>query len=220
MATINDTLAQRQTQTTNQINNLYNQQYNSQAAQLKSAYDQNLANAQAEQAKIAPQYQTQANQLATQYERNRRNANVNAMASGLGTGTALQQQTALNQLYQKNYAGVRANELNAQAQAAQNMVNLGTEYQAKLAAARAEAENKKSAAQIDNTNDLNDWYDAQAKQMANYGNFSAYERLYGADAANQMRNVWIIQNPETALGAGLISKEKYKQITGHDAGTK
>jgi len=216
MATINDTLATRKTETANQINNLYNQQYNANAANLKAAYDQNVANAQAEQAKIAPQYQTQANQLATQYERNRRNANMNAMASGMGTGTALQQQLAMNQQFQNNHANLRGNELQAQAQAGQNIANLGTDYQAKLAAARAEAENKKASAQIDNTNTMNNWYDAQAKLMAGYGDFSAYERLYGADAVKQMREVWAIQNPEVALGAGLIDRAKYKQITGHD----
>lgn len=214
MATINDTLAKRQQESAGKIGDLYNQQYNAQAANLKTAYDKNVSDLQAQQQKIAPQYQTQANQLAAQYERNRRNANVNAMNSGLGTGTAVQQQSALNNVYQRNYATLRGNEAQAQTDAGQKMVDLGFDYRQKLNEARAEAENKKAAAQIQDYNTQNDWYDAQAKLMAGYGDFSAYEKLYGPEATKQMRDVWIIQNPRVALGAGLIDANRFKEITG------
>lgn len=220
MATIQDTLAQRQKETASQISNLYDKQYQSQAAQLKTAYDQNMANAQLQQASIAPQFQTQANQLGAQYMRNRRNANLLAMQSGLGSGTAVQQQNALNTAYQRNYAGLRGQEAQAQAEAGQKMVDLGTAYQNNLAAARADSENKKAAALVSEQNNLNNWYDTQAKQLAGYGNFSAYEQLYGKQVADQMREVWIIQNPETALGAGMINAARYQKITGHAPGTK
>lgn len=212
-------MAKRQQEMTNQIGGLYDKQYNSQAAQLKTAYDKNVSDAQAAQAKIAPQYQTQANQMAAQYERNRRNANLQAMNSGLATGTAVQQQSALNNVYQRNYAGLRGQEAAAQTEAGQKLVNLGTDYQNQLAAARMEAENKKAAALVENQNTQNNWYDQQAKLMAGYGDFSAYEKLYGADATKQMKDVWIIQNPEIALGAGLIDAKRYKELTGRDAGT-
>jgi len=216
MATINDTLAKRQQESASQIGDLYNQQYNSQAAQLKTAYDRNVSDAQVAQAKIAPQYQTQANQLAAQYERNRRNANLSAMSNGLGTGTAVQQAEALNNKYQQNYAGLRANEMQAQTDAGQKITSLGTDYQNQLAQARMEAENKAAAAKVENYNKQNTWYDEQAKTMAGFGDFSAYEKLYGKDAADQMKEVWIIQNPRVALGAGLIDAKKYKEITGEN----
>ena len=111
MATLQDTMKQRQQESASQIGNLYDRQYDSQAAQLKQAYDRNVSDAQAAQQKIAPQYQTQANAMAAQYERNRRNANLGAMNSGLGTGNAVQQQLALNSQYQKNYANLRGSEL-------------------------------------------------------------------------------------------------------------
>ena len=196
MATLQDTLAQRQKQSASQIGDLYNKQYDSQAAQLQSTYDRNMSDAQAAQAKITPQYQTQANQLAAQYERNRRNANVNAMNNGLATGNALQQQTALNSQYQKNYANLRGNELQAQAAAAQNIAGLTANYQNALANARAEAENKAAAAKIEDRNKQDTWYDEQAKLLAGYGDFSAYEKLYGKEAADYMRKIWEIQNPK------------------------
>ena len=218
MATIQDTLAARQKESAGKIGDIYNKQYDSQAAQLKTAYDKNVSDAQAAQQKIAPQYQTQANQMAAQYERNRRNMNLQAMNAGLGTGAAVQQQNALNNVYQRNYAGLRGQEAQAQTDASQKLVNLGAEYQNQLAAARAEAENKKAAAQVEDYNKQNDWYDQQAKLMAGFGNFAGYENLYGKDAADKMKEVWIIQNPEIALGAGLIDKAKYKKLTGREAG--
>ena len=211
---LQDTFVKRQQESADKIGNLYNQQYNAQAAQLKTAYDKNLSDAQAAQQKIAPQYQTQANQLGTQYERNRRNLNLQNMMSGMGTGTALQQQEALNTAFQKNYAGLRANEIGAQAQASQNIANLGIDYQNQLASARMDAENKKAASLVEDQNKQSEWYDTQAKLLAGYGDFSAYEKLYGKDAADQMKEVWIIQNPRAALGAGLIDAKKFKEVTG------
>ena len=214
MATIQDTMTRRQNESAGKINELYNKQYDANAANLRATYDRNVSDAAAAQQKIAPQYQTQANQMAAQYERNRRNMNLQNMNNGMGTGTAVQQQEALNNAYQKNYAGLRGQELQAQTDAGQKMTNLGADYQNALASARADAENKKAAALISDQNNQNNWYDNQAKLMAGYGDFSAYERLYGKDAAQQMRDVWIVQNPEAALGAGLIDQARYKQITG------
>jgi len=220
MATIQDTLAKRQTESAGKIGDLYNKQYDSQAASLKTAYDKNVSDAQAAQAKIAPQYQTQANAMARQYEQNRRNANMNALSSGLGTGTAVQQQEALNRQYQGNYAGLRGQEAQAQADASQKLVDLGTSYRNSLSEARAEAENKKAAALVEDQNNQNTWYDQQAKIMAQLGDFSGYEQLYGKTATDAMKKVWAIQNPEVALGAGIIDAATYKKYTGHDAGTR
>lgn len=195
MATLQDTLKQRQQESAGKIGDLYNKSYDANAAQLRSGYEKSLSDAQAAQGKIAPQYQTQANQLAAQYERNRRNANLGAMNSGLGTGNAVQQQLALNSKYQQNYADLRGSELQAQAAAAQNMAGIQSDYQNALAKARAEAENKKAAALVEDQNKQNEWYDQQAKILAGYGDFSAYERLYGKEAADRMRKIWEIQNP-------------------------
>lgn len=217
---LQDQFAQRQKESADRIGNLYDQQYNASAASLRSTYDRNLSNLQAEQQKIAPQFQTQANNMATDYERQRRNMNLNAMNSGLNTGTSMQQQDAMNRMFQNNYAGLRAQEAEAHTAAGQKMADLNADYRQQLNDARAKAENSKASALIDNTNKQNDWYENQAKLLAGYGDFSAYEKLYGTEAANQMRDVWIIQNPEVALGAGLIDAARYKEITGHKAGTK
>ena len=60
MATLQDTFVQRQKESADQIGNLYNQQYNAQAANLKTAYDQNMSNIQAEQQKSLQNYNEEA----------------------------------------------------------------------------------------------------------------------------------------------------------------
>lgn len=220
MANLQDTFAQRQAESANKIGDLYNQQYNAKAASLKNDYDMSVAQARNLQSQIAPQYQQQANSLASNYERQRRNMNLQALNSGLNTGTALQQQDAYNRLYQQNYAALRGSEAQAQTEANQKIVDLGTAYQNQLNQARAAAENDKAAALIKDQNTQNEWYEQQAKLLSGYGDFSGYEQLFGADTAKQMKEVWIIQHPEQALGAGLIDKKRYKKITGHAAGTK
>ena len=193
---LQDTFVKRQQESADKIGNLYNQQYNAQAANLKTAYDKNVSDLQAQQQKIAPQYQTQANQMAAAYERNRRNLNLQNMNAGMGTGTAVQQQEALNTAFQNNYAGLRAGEATAQSNASQQMADAGFNYQQKLNEARAESENKKAASLVEDQNKQNDWYDTQAKLLAGYGDFSAYEKLYGKDAADYMRKVWELRNPK------------------------
>lgn len=211
---LQDTFVQRQKESADKIGNVYDQQYNAQAANLKTAYDQNMSNLQAQQQKIAPQYRQQSNQMVNAYEQNRRNLNLQNMVSGMGSGTAVQQQEALNNVFQKNYAGLKADEASAYSNISQQMANAGVDYRQKLNEARADAENKKAASLVQNQNQMNDWYDQQAKLLAGYGDFSAYERLYGPEATEQMKNVWMIQNPEAALGAGLIDKKRYKELTG------
>ena len=48
-----------------------------------------------------------------------------------------------------------------------------------------------------------------AQTLAKYGDFSGYERLYGKETADRMREYWISSNPMEALNMGLISPERY-----------
>ena len=220
MANLYDTYVSRQKEKANEIGNLYNQKANTEAAALQPQHAQAISNAQATQRQIAPQYQTQANNMAASYERNRRNMNLQNLNSGMGTGTAVQQQEALNRVYQNNYSGLRAQEAQAQTQAAQGLANIEAEYQNNLAKIRMQAQNDKNAATIKSNNEMWNWYEGKAKELAGYGDFSGYNNIVGEPVAKNMQEVWIIQNPEAALGAGLIDSAKYKQITGHDPGTK
>ena len=215
--TLQDQYNARQNESAAQINNLYDKQNEAQANKLRSQFETNLSNKQAELNKIGPQYQTQANTLAANYERRRRNANLGAMTSGLASGTAQQQQMTLANQYGTNYGALRGQEAEAINQGNQDIANLRTAYNNALVDARAETDAKRDQELIKNFNTNRDWYDAQAANLTDYGNFDAYKNLYGEAQANQMRNVWINQHPEVAFQTGMISADDYRKLTGKAA---
>ena len=218
MASLQETFAQRQNESAAQINNMYDKQNATQAAGLKAEYERNMSNAQAAADKIAPQFQSQANTLAGQFERQRRNANLNAMVSGLGSGAGQQQQNAMRNAFVGQYGALRGQEAGAVTEANQKMADLTTAYNNALVSSRAETDAKRDQELIKNFNTNRDWYEKQAQDMAqNYGQFGNLKDIYGEAQANQMRNVWISQNPEAAFRSGMISADDYKKLTGHGA---
>lgn len=216
MADLQTTFNQRQKESNNRINDLYNKQYQTSAQNLKADYDQSMSEAIATRDKINPQYQSQANALAVNYEKQRRNANMSALNSGLNSGTAQQQQLAYQQNFMNNYGALRGQEAGAITSANQNIANLTTAYNNALVKARNEANVSRDKALIDSYNKNNDWYDQQAANLAKSGDFSGYAKLYGTAQANQMRNTWIAQNPDVAFRAGMIDANTYKQLTGKE----
>lgn len=214
MASLQETFAQRQAESQGKIRDLYDKQFQSKANDLKAAHDVSMSDATAALGKIAPQYQKQGNALAAQFERSRRNANMNALNSGLNSGTQQQQQLALNNKFLRNYGDLRTQEAQATSEAKNNISKLMTEFNNAMVSARADADNKKAAALIDNDNKLRDWYDKQAGIQAQYGNFDAYIPTLGTEAVNQMKKTWNAQNPEVAYNTGAITAEEYKNMTG------
>ena len=207
---------QRQQQSQARINGVYDKQLASKQQELKTAYDRNLSDKQAALGQIAPQYQNQANALAVQYEKNRRNANMNALQSGLNTGTAQQQQNALNHNYIGNYTGLRDQEAAAMTDARRGITDLKQAYRNNMNQVRADVDAKRNAALIEDQQKNQNWYDTQAATLAQYGDFSGYQRLYGKKQANAMRNMWLAQNPVQAFRMGLMDRDQFKKITGKE----
>lgn len=58
------------------------------------------------------------------------------------------------------------------------------------------------------------WDLEKADALAQYGNFSGFEDLYGKEQADQMRLTWASANPDAAWTAGLITEEEYYKLTG------
>jgi hypothetical protein len=176
-----------------------------------------MSNAQAEANKIAPTYQAQANTLAGQFERQRRNANLNGMLSGLGSGAGQQQQNAMRNQFVGQYGALRGQEAGAVNDANQKMANLTTAYNNALVSARADTDAKRDQALIKNFDTNRNWYETQAQNLTNYGQFDNLKDIYGEAQANQMRNTWIAQNPDVAYKSGMITPEDYTAITGKSA---
>lgn len=197
------------------VASLYDTQKESTLAGLENAYQTNLSNAQAARDKLPDTYRAQANDLAAQYERNRRNLNQQAAANGVNTGTASQQQLALNNAWQRNYGGVKTAEANAIAEADRGIVNLGAQYQNEMRAAIANSDYQKAAALMQQYKDDYSQKISLAQQLAQYGDFSGYNGIYTPEQIEQMRNAWIAANPDLAYNTGAIDDEQYKKMTGH-----
>ena len=215
---LRDEFQVRKQESANQINNLYDKQLAATQQGLKTAYDQNMSDATAARDQIAPQYRQQANSLASAYERNRRSANLAALSNGLANGTQQQVQNALRNQYVRNYGDLRAQEAGAITDANRTIANLTTAYNNNLAQAAMENENKRAAEMIKERDRQNEWYAAQAKNLAQYGDFSGYASIYGQEQADLMRKTWIAQNPLLAYRTGAISAAQYEQMTGKTPG--
>lgn len=203
---------------TDAINQIYDAQRRAREEELKAAYDKSMSDYQAARDKIAPEYQKQANDLSVQYERNRQNFNNQAAATGINSGTASQAALARGGEYQRDFGNLRTAEANATAEADRQMANLTAEYQANIRAALADNDYKKAQALLD---EYNNGYQRDLKNaqiLAEFGDFSAFANLYGADQAKNMEAVWRAQNPELAASldyaAGKIDAEQYRQLTG------
>jgi len=222
-----DSAAQQQA-----INQMYDAQKQTQLSQLENAYNQQRSSYEQAAAQIAPTYQAQANDLAVQYERNKRNLNEQAAARGLNTGTASQQQLALNQVWQRNYGALKGQQAQAETAAQQKMTDLEAAYQQQVAQAIANNDYDRAKALYDEAQTAYQrqmqedqiayqrQQDAQAQQLkeaqllASYGDFSLFANLYGQDAAAQMSALWTAQNPDLAYNTGRISAAQYYQMTG------
>lgn len=197
------------------INSMYNASQAAQLAKLKSAYDQNMSNAQKAYNDINPAYQQKANDLGVQYERNRRNFNIQAAGNGLNTGVGSQAALAQNSAYQRDYGNLRVAQQNALNEAQRGINDLTTAYNTDVNAAQAQNDFQRNQALLsqyktDYANKL-----TQAANLAKYGDFSGYKGIYSDAQIKAMKNNWVASNPDLAYRTGNITAAKYKSMTGN-----
>lgn len=213
--TLEEQFKARETQSQQNINNLYDTNLATQKQGLLDAYNQNTA-AQTQQTQdIKKNYGIANYDIGIQNDRNDRNLTQFADVRDVNTGLGSQHRLNLN--------GARANAVGkvafAQQQALQESnrqaMLMETNYKNQVASALADNDYKRAAALMDDYNNQNAWREQQAATLASYGNFDAYKPLYGDDAAGAMQKVWDAQNPDTSYELGRISAERYRQITGH-----
>ena len=198
----------------NAINAMYDSQINSQRANLESAYNQNMSDLEANRTKIAREYQTQRNARAVDFERARRNFNQQAMMNGLNTGAFSQANLAQNNAYNKGMADIGVTEGTAHTELERTIAATQRKDKADINKANAPNDDNKAAALLDEYNNAYSQAMTKAQHLAQYGDFSGYSALYGADAARQMSTTWALQNPLIAYNLGRISAAQYKSMTG------
>lgn len=257
------------TQRENQLRDVYNAAQQNTNAGLKTAYEQNMSNAQASRDQITPQYQTSMNALSAEYERQRRNNNLQGAANGLNTGAGSQLALGQSMAYQSGQGQLARSENEAINEANRGIADLQRNYQNAMAEAVAnnnyqlasslldeyenqynrqkalEDQNYQRAQQAEqqayqrafneesrdyeraynenNRDYTRSWnedersYDrqmAEAQARASYGDFSAYNNIYGKDVADTMELFWALQNPDAAWASGKLKAEDYYALTG------
>lgn len=196
------------------INGIYDAQREKQLADLETAYNTNLATAEAAKGQIGNAYQEQRNNLANTYERTRKNTNEAAAANGLNVGTGSQAALMQRSEYQRDNAKIGTAEANAMAQAEQGITDLKTKYQGAVAAANADNDYQRSVALLNQYKAEYDQQLSRAQTLAQYGDFTGYAAVYGQEQADNMRKAWIATNPDVAYNTGNISAEEYRAVTG------
>ena len=197
-----------------QINDLYDKKFKATSDTITAA--QNRAVTAAEQArdKLAPQYQDSMNQLSAEYERQRRNNNLQAQMNGLNTGANSQMQLGQMNVYSQGQAGLQRQMNEAVDAANQNIVDIKTQFEDKIAEAAGENDYQRAAALLDEYSNQYQQMLSRAQQAAQYGDFSMYANIYGAGAAQQMEKAWLLQNPQLAYTLGKITSDEYFKMTG------
>lgn len=125
------------TDLTDYLKELYAKNLEAQLANLKSTYDTNVADLEAQQKDIKQQFQSARNQTAAQYDLGRMRFNEYALANGLNTGTAGQGVLAQSAAYQGNLADIGSQEASAMSDNSLQLTKLEAQYNAAINEAKA-----------------------------------------------------------------------------------
>ena len=201
------------------INKIYDAQQKAKTDALKAAYDQNMADYDAQAAKIPQTYNEARRQVSTQAGISRANLNEQMAGSGINVGAG--SQLALSQQNSRNAAMGKVSSAEADAMSAleAQRQKVKTAYQNAVAQAISENDAARAKAlyteaqrvdnsivntavkqlSVDTTLAENDRsrLEQQAATLAKYGDFSGYAALgYSQDQIDAMQKVWGAQNPK------------------------
>lgn len=201
------------------INKIYDAQQKAKTDALKAAYDQNMADYDAQAAKIPQTYNEARRQVSTQADISRANLNEQMAGSGINVGAG--SQLALSQQNSRNAAmgKVSSAEADALSDLEAQRQKVKTAYQNAVAQAISENDAARAKAlyteaqRVDNSivntavkqlsvdttlaENERSRLEQQAATLAKYGDFSGYAALgYSQDQIDAMQKVWGAQNPK------------------------
>ena len=212
--TVQDQFKAREAESQANINKIYDTSLGNVNKGLEDAFVQNQQ-AQAQQREsVIQSFNALNNDLKVQNDRN--DINLTQFANVMDVNTGLGSQHRLNLNNARNTANTKLAYAQQQAlqESDRQAALIETNYKNQVAAALADNDYKRAAALMDDYNNQNKWREAQAQQLASFGDFQAYHDLYGKDTADTMQTMWNAQHPEEAYRLGRIDANKYRQITG------
>lgn len=215
----NNTVLPTASDLSDNINKIYDAQQKAKTDALKAAYDQNMADYDAQAEKIPQTYNEARRQVSTQADIARANLNEQMAGSGINAGAG--SQLALSQQNSRNAAmgKVSTAEADALSDLEAQRQKVKTAYQNAVAQAISENDAARAKAlyeeaqrvdtnlvstgvkqiSVDNTLAENERsrLEQQAATLAKYGDFSGYAALgYTQDQIDAMQKVWGAQNPK------------------------
>lgn len=159
------------------VNRMYDAYRAQQEADLKAAYEQNLATMNREAERLPETYDQAARQAAVQAEINRQNFNNSALASGLNTGAGSQVRLSQDNAALGNLASIRRAQSNAQADIDFQRAQLETQYKNAIASAVANNDLQRAQALYNEAKRVDDSLVATAINQANL-DWSVWNALY------------------------------------------
>lgn len=212
--TMQEAFQAREAESQSGINKLYDTNLNNQKQGLLDAYNQNVQAAGQQKQDIQNAFNKANYSIGVQNNRNDTNLTQFADVRDVNTGFGSQHRLNLNNARANANAKTEFAQNQAMMEADRQAALVETNYKNQVAAALADNDYKRAAALMDDYNNQNKWREAQAAQLASFGDFQAYHDLYGKDTADTMQTMWNAQHPEEAYRLGRISPNTYRQITG------
>lgn len=178
---------------TDYINALYAQQLEAELAALKSAYDSNVAEVEAQNDKIAEQYRTARNQAAAQNALESQRMNEMGIAQGLNTGATGQMALAQNATYQNNLGNLWAQEAQDQADVDLMLAQLLSQYNGNVQQTTAQSNAQRTQALLE--------------EMLRQQELSAQQQSINREYAMNLLSSGVMPDSATLAGAGISESE-------------
>ena len=204
------------------LQEMYAQQIAAQLAALKSTYEQNVADIQAQDDLITSTYDKQRNQAAAQNDLQRMQMNELGLMQGLNTGASGQMALAQSAALQGNLATIGSQEAQSLADNALNLTKLTAQY--KNAADQAAAEgNAQLASALYNEyvrqQELALQQQAAAQEQANWEAKMAYQQQQDALAQQNWQAQFDYQKAQDDLNYQLTLQKLYGSSAGNTGST-
>ena len=204
------------------LHEMYAQQIAAQLAALKSTYEQNVADIQAQDDLITSAYDKQRNQAAAQNELQRMQMNELGLMQGLNTGASGQMALAQSAALQGNLATIGSQEAQSLADNALNLTKLTAQYKNAADQAAAEGNAQLASALYEEyvrQQELALQQQAAAQEQANWEAKMAYQQQQDALAQQNWQAQFDYQKAQDDLNYQLTLQKLYGSSAGNTGST-
>ena len=204
------------------LQEMYAQQIAAQLAALKSTYEQNVADIQAQDDLITSAYDKQRNQAAAQNELQRMQMNELGLMQGLNTGASGQMALAQSAALQGNLATIGSQEAQSLADNALNLTKLTAQYKNAADQAAAEGNAQLASALYEEyvrQQELALQQQAAAQEQANWEAKMAYQQQQDALAQQNWQAQFDYQKAQDDLNYQLTLQKLYGSSAGNTGST-